>query len=92
MPTSEEILTRAAAAAHDAMAALGGRGGRAWTATLAAAALLYGAIGVFQLGVAIDLGLLVGAVALLALPGSLRASPSARRLAPRDRAIARHTG
>jgi hypothetical protein len=37
---------------------------KAWTATLAAAGLLYGAIGVFRLGVAIDSVLLAGAILL----------------------------
>jgi len=39
---------------------------RAWATTLGVAGLIYGAIGVFRLGVVLDYGLLAGAVVLLA--------------------------
>jgi hypothetical protein len=45
----------------------GRRGRRAWNLLLAAAGAFYGAIGVFQLGIVIDLALLLGAVPLFAL-------------------------
>ncbi len=37
-----------------------------WTTTLIGAALLYGVIGVFRLGVVLDVGLLAGAMLLAA--------------------------
>jgi glyoxylase-like metal-dependent hydrolase (beta-lactamase superfamily II) len=40
---------------------------RAWSVTLAAAGLIYGAMGVFGLGVTLDYGLLGGAVLLMAI-------------------------
>jgi hypothetical protein len=45
--------------------ALGALGSRAWAFTLGAAALVYGAIGAFVLGVTLDYVLLAGAVVLL---------------------------
>lgn len=46
--------------------AAGGFGTRAWSAVLASFGLFYGLFGVFRLGVVIDLGLVIGALALLA--------------------------
>jgi hypothetical protein len=43
---------------------LGAFGSRAWAAVLALAAVFYGAVGVFRLGVTIDIALLVGAMVL----------------------------
>lgn len=45
----------------------GAPGGRGWSITLAGAGLLYAVIGVARLGVWLDVGLLAGAAALLAL-------------------------
>jgi hypothetical protein len=51
---------------------------KAWATTVASAALVYGVIGVFALGVAIDMVLLAGAIVLgvLALRRTVSASPS----------------
>ena len=43
---------------------LGAFGSRAWAAVLALAGIFYGAVGVFRLGVTIDIALLVGAMVL----------------------------
>ena len=43
---------------------LGAFGSRAWAAVLAPAAIFYGAVGVFRLGVTIDIALFVGAMVL----------------------------
>jgi hypothetical protein len=43
---------------------LGSLGSKGWAATVACIGLLYGAIGVFVLGVSIDLILVAGAIAL----------------------------
>jgi hypothetical protein len=45
----------------------GGLGVRAWTLTLAALGLSYGLIGVLWLGVLLDIGLMVGAIVLVAV-------------------------
>lgn len=45
----------------------GGFGSRAWSLVLVAAALFYGVFGAARLGVPLDLGLLVGTIALLVL-------------------------
>jgi hypothetical protein len=47
-------------------------GSRAWALTLGAAALAYGGIGVFVLGVTIDVALIAGAVCLFALAARVR--------------------
>ena len=59
----------------------GGLGSRAWSLIVAGAALVYGFIGAFRLGVAIDLVLLVGAViltvaALVTIGGGSAAHPA----------------
>ena len=51
----------------------GGLASRAWSFTLAAAGLFYGFFGVFRLGVALDLFLVAGALALLVSPFRRRA-------------------
>ena len=55
-----------------------GLGSTAWSATLAAAGLVYGVIGVLRLGVALDFGLLLASVVLLAALNQPSASPRAR--------------
>lgn len=57
----------------------GGLGSRAWSLVLAVAGLFYGVFGVFRLGVQLDIGLVAGAIALLAV--ALSTSRKAR--APR---------
>jgi membrane protein implicated in regulation of membrane protease activity len=51
---------------------------KAWATTVTSAALVYGVVGVFALGVAIDMVLLAGAIVLsvLALRRTVTASPS----------------
>jgi hypothetical protein len=59
-------------------------GSRAWSVTLGLAGLAYGVIGVLGLGVILDAGLLVGAIALLAatVTSRLRHTRQARPAAP----------
>jgi hypothetical protein len=52
-----------------------GLGSRAWALLLAGAGLFYGVFGVARLGVTLDVGLIVGAVGLLARGVKLRAAP-----------------
>jgi hypothetical protein len=54
-------------------------GTKVWSIALAAAGLIYGAIGVFGLGVRLDVGLLLGALALAA---TVTFAPSPRASAP----------
>ena len=59
-----------------------GLNSRPWAMALASVGLLYGAIGVFTLGVAIDVALLAGAIMLLglAIAGSTARASQRRRI------------
>ncbi len=57
------------------LAVMASLGGRAWADTLATGALFYGVFGVFRLGVHLDLGLIAGAVLLVALRLVYRREP-----------------
>jgi hypothetical protein len=57
-----------------------------WSLTLAAAGLIYGAIGVVRLGVRLDIALLVGA-AIIASAAALPHSPSRQRIGPSARVV-----
>jgi hypothetical protein len=54
----------------------GGLGSRAWSLTLAAAGLFYGAFGAARLGVTLDIGLLAGAIGLALLVVRPQSSPA----------------